>query len=55
VGSTVFGVLVIMIALGALFPLLGWSMLVILALEFLVARRVPRLAGMLVPGPPDCR
>jgi uncharacterized iron-regulated membrane protein len=39
-----FGVLVIMIALGALFPLLGLSMLVILALEFLVIRRVPRLA-----------
>jgi uncharacterized iron-regulated membrane protein len=41
-----FGVLVIMIALGALFPLLGLSMLVILALEFLVVRRVPRLARM---------
>jgi uncharacterized iron-regulated membrane protein len=41
-----FGVFVIMIALGALFPLLGLSMLVILALEFLVIRRVPRLARM---------
>ncbi|MGH3885735.1 MAG: PepSY domain-containing protein, partial [Pseudonocardiaceae bacterium] len=39
-----FGVLVIMIALGALFPLLGMSMLIILALELLVIRRVPRLA-----------
>jgi uncharacterized iron-regulated membrane protein len=39
-----FGVLVIVIALGALFPLLGLSMLIILALEFLVIRRVPRLA-----------
>ncbi|MDQ3761532.1 MAG: PepSY domain-containing protein [Actinomycetota bacterium] len=39
-----FSVVVIMIALGALFPLLGLSMLAILALEFLVIRRVPRLA-----------
>jgi uncharacterized iron-regulated membrane protein len=39
-----FGVLVIMITLGVLFPLLGLSILVMLALEFLVIRRVPRLA-----------
>ena len=41
-----FAALGIMIALGALFPLLGLSMLVILALEFLVIRRVPCLARM---------
>lgn len=41
-----FGVLIIMIALGALFPLLGLSMLAILALEFFVIRRVPLLARM---------
>ncbi|MGH3788043.1 MAG: PepSY-associated TM helix domain-containing protein [Pseudonocardiaceae bacterium] len=39
-----FGVLVIIIGLGALFPLLGLSMLIILALDFLVIQRVPRLA-----------
>ena len=39
-----FGVLVITTALGVLFPLLGLSILVILVLEFLVIRRVPRLA-----------
>ncbi len=41
-----FGVLLIIVALGALFPLLGLSMLVVLLLELLVIRRVPRLARM---------
>jgi uncharacterized iron-regulated membrane protein len=38
------GVVVIAAALGLVFPLLGLSLLVVVALEFLVVRRVPRLA-----------
>jgi uncharacterized iron-regulated membrane protein len=41
------GVVVITAVLGALFPLLGLTLLVVLAFDFLVVRRVPRLARTL--------